>query len=227
MLYALSAVIALTVLFIVLHLRPLKQDEVKILSGKRRNKAIEAYFAFRNVQFIADRDAKKAMPPAGGYFYVDWELSDAPPMVAGLLKHKKHEWIIFAFEKARKVEKLWMNKGFDKQRVAHSVSIESVRRMCVDSGYSSVQVLHNHPNPEGFRTGASTADLSSANSWATILNEANVTLVEYVCDRGTPIRYFLKAPDTFLPLTEFEQGINATNGLSWRKNFSLHFERIF
>lgn len=227
MIYIALALIVLMAACILLHLRPLTVEEVSALSIKRRDKSVSSYYSHENSQYVFNKDAKKAMPPNGGYLTVDWKLSSTPPLAAALLKQKKHEWIIFGFEKNKTVNRLWMNKGLDRKSVSPAISIENVSGLCLNAGYQSVQIFHNHPNPEGFATGASQADLKSANSWAEILNKAGVGLVEYVCDRGRPIRYFLKVPDSFLPVAGFQDEIARQNGVSRFGNLSLHFERMF
>lgn len=227
MIYVALTLVVLIVAFILFHLRPLTMEEVAALSIKRRNKSVNTYYSHENNLYAFHKEAKKAMPPNGGYLTVDWKLSATPPLAAALLKQKKHEWIIFGFEKNKTVDRLWMNKGLDRKSVSPAISVENVSRLCVNAGYQSVQIFHNHPNPEGFTTGASQADIKSANSWAAILNKADIGLVEYVCDRGRPIRYYLRVPDSFLPVGGFQEEIAKQNGASRFVNLSLHFERMF
>jgi hypothetical protein len=227
MTYIFLILVSIIAFFILFHLRPLNENEVVALSTKRRNKSISQYYSFDRAQYSAHREAKKSMPANGGYCSVDWPLRSAPPLAASLLKYKKHEWVIFGFEKEKVISYLWMNKGNDKTSVVPKITTQRVMEICAASRYNSVQVFHNHPNPNGFATSASQADFNSANQLASTLNNSNVALLEYVCDRGRPIRFFLSAPQTFLPLTGFKEQTVEQNGVSWSKNLSLHLERIF
>lgn len=122
MVYLLLSLLVILIIFILLHLRSLSEDEVKELGIKRRNKGITKYYTHNAVQYIGNREAKKAMPQYGGYFPVDWGFDIAPPIIASLLKSKKHEWVVVAFEKERNVQYLWMNKGSDKSSVGIGVT---------------------------------------------------------------------------------------------------------
>jgi len=228
--YLLIALFIFVVIFILFHLRSLTDDEIKELGVKRRNKEIEEYYTHDAVQYIGNRDSKKAMPPYGGFFPVDWGFNVAPPIIASLLKSKKHEWVVVAFEKERNVQYLWMNKGTDKTSVGIGVTIDRVLEMCQQSGYKSVLVLHNHINsrPTSYNTAIpSSVDLETANEWAAQLNNSGISLVEYICERGIPHRFFLKVAESFLPLTNYLSDINQENNKSWSGNVSLHLERIF
>jgi hypothetical protein len=225
--YLFLILIGLFVAFILLHLRPLNDQEIDELSPKRRRKSITAFYAYENVQYIVHKDSKKAMPADGGYLAVDWKLNNAPPLAAALLKHKKHEWIMVAFEKDKNVNYLYMNKGDNKSSVGLYISIQHVVDMCTRSGYKSVHIFHNHPNPNGYATGASDADLKSALEWSPVLNKSDIALIEYICDRGRPIRYYSSIPNSFQPIATFRSELDRQNGVSWSENLSLHFERMF
>jgi len=216
--------------FIFIHFRPLDDDEIRELALKRRKKATTTYYAHDPVQYRANSDAKKSMPSFGGLFPVEWELNVAPPIVASLLKFKKHEWIVVGFESQRLVRLLWMNKGSDKLSVGLGLAIDRIRDICQESGYRSVLVFHNHIHPRqtSYNTGIpSGRDLESSNEWAQNLATVDVTLVGYICERGVPYRFFLNVPDSQFPLAEFQSAISLHNAHSWLQNLSLHMERIF
>ncbi len=224
-------IIALIIaLFIIIHLRALTDDEVKQLGIKRRNKKVEVYYSHDNVQYLADRKDKKAMPPYGSFFTVNWKLQVAPPIAASFLKFKKHEWIMIAFEKERIVSYVWMNKGLDSKSVGLGIQIERVQAICRQSGYKSVLLFHNHINsrPSSYTTGVpSQLDQETTNNWAQILNGSDISLLAYICERGVPYRFLLRVPDSFFPISNFIDEISELNGVSWFDNFPLHMERIF
>ena len=110
------------------------------------------------------------------------------------------------------------------------LQIERVLEICQQSGYRSVLVLHNHINyrSDSYNTAIpSKLDLETANEWATKLNNSEISLVEYICERGIPHRFFLSVAESFLPLANFLSNIKQENGKSWSDNLSLHLERIF
>ena len=101
------------VVFIVSHLRPLRENEINVLSEKRRNKGIIKYFSFDIQEYSVNKNFKKSMNPNGKFYQISEDLYTFPSLSAGLLKYKKHEWIIISFEKDRKISLIWLNKGFD------------------------------------------------------------------------------------------------------------------
>lgn len=220
----------ISLIFIVTHLRPLTEDEVKLLANKRRNRQIRMYFSFDNREFNVNKEFKKRMNPNGAFYRINESLFGFPATAAALLKYKKHEWIIIAFEKDKKVDLIWLNKGFDRSWVFPYLSVEDIIKNAKQENRTSVLIFHNHPNINpnyyDYRR-PSDQDIKSANEFAQVLNQNGINLLEFVCERGRHYEYFLSPADTFLPLTEFVETIDKLNGQSKFKNLALHFERIF
>ncbi len=217
------------ILFVV-HLRPLTEEEIKQLATKRRSKAIRRYFLFTKKKFSVDKEFKGRMDPKGRFYRISKSLSEFPSIAAALLKWKKHEWIIFAFEKQQRIDLVWLNKGVDRSRVSPYLSMERIAEIAKQENYESLLVFHNHPNPNPSYydcSRPSSPDIKSANERARVLNRKGINLVEFICERGEHYQYYLSPADSFLPLSEFIIAINRVNGLSKLKNLSLHFERIF
>ena len=230
-LIGLSAIfLVLGLLFVVTHLRALREDEVEHLARKRRGQQVSRYFSFHTGEISVERQFKKRMKPTGEFYRIDQDLSRFPSTAAALLKYKKHEWIIVAFEKDRHVKLTWVNKGIDGSTVSSALSAPQVAQLARQQGYSSVLFFHNHPNPSPSHydcTSASQQDLRSARLRAEVLNTQGVSMLAFVCERGRHYRYFLSAADSFLPLSDFARDINKVNGSSRLWNLSLHLERTF
>jgi hypothetical protein len=228
---ALSAVfLLLGLLFVVTHLRPLRRGEVEHLARRRRDQQVSRYFSFHTGEFSVDRQFKKRMKPKGAFYRISQDLSRFPSTAAALLKYKKHEWIIIAFEKDRHVDLIWANKGPDGSTVSPALSVPRMADVAKQQGYSSVLTFHNHPNPSPSHydcTSASQQDLRSATLRAEVLNSQGVNLLAFVCERGKHYSYFRSAADRFVPLSDFVAQINEVNGSSRLRNLSLHLERIF
>jgi hypothetical protein len=158
------------------------------------------------------------------------QLFEFPALAAGLLKYKKHEWIIVAFERNKAIDKMWVNKGPDGSQVHLGISLPSVQQMAATDGCRSVLVLHNHPNsdPSLYSTRqASDRDKEGACERAAQLGSAGVNLIEFVCERGRHCEYWRSVCDTFLPLEGFREELRQVNGSNRGQNFSLHWERLF
>jgi hypothetical protein len=200
------------------------------LGTKRRKRDIEGYFHIENTERSVNADFKKSLNPRGIFYRVDLPLYSTASTVAGLLKYKKHEWIVVAFEKGKQVGHLWVNKGHNNSSASIYLPLDEALDMAIRNGYTSVLMFHNHPNSNPGRyscTQASKADMVSASHWASTLNPGGVNLAEYVCERGRHYRYFLAPSDSFMPLGQVMDIISKANGSSRLGNLRLHMERIF
>ena len=217
-------------LFVFTHLRPLNENEMEKLSFKRREKAIYQYFTFEHREYNVDKNFKKRMNPNGKFYGIDERLYNFPSTAAGLLKYKKHEWIIIAFEKNKKISICWLNKGFDSSSVSPYLAVHDLIDIAEREGYATVLIFHNHPNsnPNHFDCSKpSHQDIKSANERAPKLNSSGVNLLEFVCERGKHHQYFAKYSDLFLPISEFLDVVRSQNGKTKFGNLSLHLARIF
>jgi len=201
-----------------------------MLAGKRRTKAINSYYHFDGREYSVNMDFKKDMPADGGFKYISEQLSKFPAVAAGLLKYKKHEWIIIAFERNQSVDLIWMNKGPDNSQVHCGLSMLIIRTATHNVSCRTVLVFHNHPNTDPSRYSfrhSSDQDRLSAGELASQLREVGVNLLEFVCERGSHYEYWRSVCDTFLPLEGFRELIVHVNGRSRGQNFSLHWDRLF
>jgi len=218
------------IIFIVTHLRPLTEEEVMSLAVKRRRRSIRAYFLFDNQEYTVDKEFKKRMNPKGAFYKINEDLFEFPAIAAALLKYKKHEWIIIAFEKDKKVNLIWVNKGVDRSCVSSYLSVWEITEIAKRGNFTSVLKFHNHPNPDPNYYSCeapSDKDIKSARELARVLNANGINLLEFICERGKHYKYLLSPSDAFLPLTEFLKAIEKANGRSRLGNLALHLERIF
>lgn len=217
-------------LFIFTHLRPLSDSEINELATKRRKKEIRQYFRFSRQEVSPNLTFKKAMNPKGEFYKVAVDLYSFPSIAVSLLKYKKHEWVIVGFEKDKKIDLIWLNKGKDNSSVETLLGADNIGRIATEKHYSSVLQFHNHPNsnPKYYDCSKpSEQDLYSAEYLAKILNKAGINLISFVCERGIHHEYCLYPADNFLPLNKYLKEINIVNGRSIFKNLQLHFERVF
>jgi hypothetical protein len=226
----LGVVLAGGLIFVLSHLRPLTEAESEALSHSRRRKAIQAYYSFDRYERSVDYHFKKNMAANGSIYNISQTLFEFPALAAGLLKYKKHEWIIVAFERNQRIDKLWLNKGLDRSQVHFGLSLSRVRELAVVGEYSSVLIFHNHPNPDPSfysTAGASGKDKETAGQLAGQLVSAGVNLLEFVCERGRHHEYWRSVSDTFMPLTAFLADVQHSNGISGAHNLGLHWERLW
>lgn len=223
-------VLVVVLIFVVTHLRPLNESEVIELATKRRGKEIQKYFDCYVGQIVVNPEFKTRMNATGKFYRISDSLFEFPSRVAGLLKYKKHEWVIIGFEKNKAIDLIWVNKGFDNSRASIYLPISRTKEIAKQGHHSSVLVFHNHPNPNPNRydcTSPSDLDRATAREYASVLNASCINVVKFVCERGRPHRYFLSPAHSFFPVTDFRFVVNQLNGRSRFKNLRLHLERIF
>jgi hypothetical protein len=222
--------ILFAIIFIASHLRPLTNDEVIDLAGKRRKNQIRFYFSFTNSPLIPDKEFKKKMDASGTFYNIDEPLERFPSVVASLLKYKKHEWIIIAFEKAKKIDLMWLNKGDNRFGVSSFLNLPLLMATAKLGNYNTILILHNHPNwnPNYYKFNKpSNQDISSANEFKNALNPQGLNLLEFVCERGHHYEYFLSPTESFYPVSIYLTQLENENGETKSKNLLLHFERVF
>ncbi len=216
--------------FIIIHLDPLTEEEVKSLGNKRRDHQIRIYFSFDNREFKASSEFKKNMQADGSFYQIQENIFEFPSLAAALLKYKKHEWIIVAFERDKKVNLIWVNKGFNRTSVSLHLPIGQVAKIATEKMQNSIFIFHNHPNinPNYYDCRKpSEKDINSAKEFSSVLNNRGFNLLEFICERGRHYEYFLSPSDKFLPFQEFVLAINNVNGQTKARNLLLHLERIF
>ncbi len=222
--------LALVLTFVLTHLRALSAGEVERLALRRRWREVQRYFSFATAGVGADPDFKKSMRPDGRFYRVDEGLTTFPGLAAALLKYKKHEWIVFAFAKDRRVALMWVNKGADNASVVPHLSPEATREVARDGGFTTVLRFHNHPNPDPHHldcTKPSDQDLRAAQLYISALRGADISLFEFVCERGVAHAYTRQVADAFLPACELATAVARENGGSGWANLRLHCELLF
>jgi len=191
-------IISIIILFIALHLRPLKQGEIENLANKRRKKAVDNYFAFSNYEAKVNIDFKKHMAADGAFYNTSENLFSFPSSAAGLLKYKKHEWITIALEKNQQIKLFWVNKGVDNWRAHLGIDCNHIREIAIKGRCDTVLCFHNHPNPDPSRYYASkpsNLDVETAELLADQLLVMGINLLEFVCERGKSHEYWRSISD--------------------------------
>jgi hypothetical protein len=213
--------------FWLFHRRPLTEDEIVTLASVRRRIDVNRYFNFSRIQIPVNREFKSSMHAKGKFYKVSVPLSELPAYAAALLKGKKHEWIIIAFEKSSRIEYLWINKGFDNQSASILISVDNVADFAIKDSFSTVLMFHNHPNsnPNQYSySQASPTDLRTADLYSSTLAAIGISHIAFVCERGMFFKYFSNYSDTFMPVNGYIQVISCIDNSIPANNYHLHKE---
>lgn len=222
--------LGLIIFFIINYLiksQPLTNIEIRQLAEIKRQKDINKYYEYSTSEYKINKDFKRKINPKGKFYNINESLYNLPAMASALLKYKKHEWIIFGFEKNKKIDLIWINKGYDNSSASSYLSSEEIINIAKEKKYNSVQMFHNHPNgAPGYYdcTGPSPADIFFSDKLSKELIKEGISHVAYVCERGTPYRYYLSYPEEHYPLQPYLDEINSLNGRSRVENYRLRAE---
>jgi hypothetical protein len=206
---------------------PLGLEEVRELASKRQWEHLLRAYAFSSAPRIADPSEKKAMKGSGQFVRCNLSYSEMPSVMSGLLKYKKHEWIVMVFIRNFHAEYLWWNKGSDGRSVSPRLSGGYLENAIKLHKPDTLAILHNHPNPNPSRYRAnlpSAQDLRSAEYMASSLAKAGIGLIEFVCERGMPHMYYAFLNSDLSPLDDHIERINGLNGAGIFKNVELRRE---
>ena len=135
-------------IFVALHLSPLTKEQISYLASRRRAKYLQRYFCFLRGRVAVNPQFKSQLERAGSFYPIDVPLESWPRIAAGILKWKKHEWALVAFERNRRVVSLWANKGPNNSMVTVLLPIESLLTKARELGASTILWCHNHPNSD-------------------------------------------------------------------------------
>lgn len=199
----------------------LTDAEVKELAESQRFWDLSNYLSLNYATFLVNREFKSALNKGGQFYNCDETLSNFPGIAAALLKGKKHEWVIFAFAKDKKVFCFYANKGFDNQSVGLNIDLEYFSKLAKNYSAEFVLQFHNHPNAV---LAASPQDISSANYLGELFTNASINYLSFVCATGNFYQYgwwFLKS---FNNIEEYLEQIIRVNGTSRSQNYDLRKE---
>ena len=108
-----------------------------------------------------------------------------------------------AVARGQTVDLMWLNKGPHKFGVSSFLPDAAIADRCRAGGYDAVLLFHNHPNsrPQYLdMSQPSPRDIETADLLGSYLDQRDVALAEFVCERGVPYCYFRSAPDALYPL---------------------------
>lgn len=209
------------------HRNPLSESETKLLAEKRRIQDINKFYYFVNVEMTVDKNFKSKMIASGGFFNINEKLSEIPALSAALLKSKKHEWILIAFEKNQEIKYLWMNKGLDNKSAKLLINSDEIVRFAESQSSSTVLMFHNHPNsnPNLYNhTNASQTDMNTADHISSLLSIKDVNHIAFVCERGRFYRYFYNYTNSFFPIEGYIDTVYCMDNTDKKINYRLHKE---
>jgi len=223
---ALVPVLVLGVDFLLNH-HPLNPEEVEELAKKRCRLRALTKFSYSSAEQPATPEEKRAMKSSGEFVNSDIEFRGAPARVAGLLKYKKHEWVVVAFVRAMRVSSMWWNKGPNREAVSLELPIDRLPRLASSLRADTIVILHNHPNPRPSMyqmTKPSRQDLRFAGNLEAVAATHGLNHLEFICERGTPHLYFASFSDRDEPLAPTKRAVERKNGKSRVTNFRLRRE---
>jgi hypothetical protein len=217
-------------IFIISHLEALTCDEIEEVINAVWLDKIKKNFEFNKGKYIIDNNFRKYLRSWGKYYEIDETLFSLPSVIAELLRYKRHEWIVVAFEKERKINKVWINKGLDENTVTLRFKIQELIEDQKEE-FTSILVFHNHPCSQNISEYAlrnpSEQDIETANARFEILSKRDLNYIEVICVKGKYYPYYVKICRKQYPKAQIEDEILKLNGQSRYENLKLHCKRVF
>ena len=210
----------------ILNSHPLGHSEIVELAERRRRRRGLARFDYSDLEQPADSSEKSKMKAGGEFVHSSLVFRDTPARIAGMLKSKKHEWVVVAFVRCPSVPLIWWNKGPDGAHVSLLLSNKDILDRAQDLGADAIAILHNHPNPSGKRavSAPSSQDIQSATATSQSLLSYGISVLEFICDRGVPLLYFAAISEEAEPLGPILQKIQKDNARNREQNYRLRKE---
>jgi hypothetical protein len=222
---------------------PLTTDEIRRLAHNRRYRRALVNYQFSTMQRPADPSQKKAMQAAGEFVTCDFHFHEAPSRIAGLLKYKKHEWIVFAFINQKKVCRLWWNKGPDGTKVWSELEDHALEHTLRTLKADTLAIFHNHPSRRYMISAnadmltrliartlgdvmhiPSSADIESAGTIYNQFEATGIAMLEFICVRGVPHLYYAAFPKHIVPAEGVIAEVSGQNGKGIFSNHRLRKE---
>lgn len=231
--WELVLILLLIVLVVLIkHMFPLSEEQVKQVAKKEREKMINHYYTFSNNEWNdIEEDFSKPLNPGGDFYNLDLSLYSFPAFASYLLKDKKHQWILVAYEKDKRIICFWANKGSDKYTVQLYIPDNTIVNKAVKIGATSLLLFQNHPVSAGenrierIRPTADEHDL--AHNKASLFNRYNINFLSFICATGSFSRYYMKCTSLFYSEEQYIKRIDKLNGYSIYCNLKLHAMRYF
>jgi len=206
---------------------PLNPEEVIELARIKQWRHLLLVHAFNSIPVTTDASKKKAMKASGQFVRCDLRFSHLPSSIAGLLKYKKHEWVVLVFVKHLHAEYLWWNKGRDGNS-----AFPYLRGGYLDNALrlhkpDMLVRLHNHPNPDATKyrlNQPSSQDLKSAEYYSNLLSKQGIGFMDFVCERGVPYLYYAFLDSRLAPIEGFIKDIATINDSGFFANVGLRRE---
>jgi len=206
---------------------PLNPEEVLELARIKQWRHLLAVHAFSSIPVAADPSKKKAMKASGQFVRCDLGFSQLPSSIAGLLKYKKHEWVVLVFVKDLHAQYLWWNKGQDGKSVSPHLRGGYLDNALRFHKPDMVVRLHNHPNPDPSKyrvNQPSSQDLKSAEYFSRLLSQQGIAFMDFVCERGVPYLYYAFLSTRSAPIDGFIKDISKINDSGIFANAGLRRE---
>lgn len=214
-------------LFYYTHKKPLKDNQIKLLSEKRKKRYVKKTYSFILKPVKVNLDFKSSMKAKGEFYKLDNDLAEFPSLIAQLLKGKKHEWVILAIEKDKRIIGMWANKGNDGTSVSFKCELKDMIEFSKQEKANTILRYHNHPNSNPQRYNylfPSKQDKISANWCSSETIAKGINWIDFICERGKFIKYAQYISNEYYPDIAKIENIQKENNISKKQNYKLHRE---
>lgn len=209
------------------HRRPLTQDEVAQLSKARRILYINSHFNFVRTAVGVNPQYRASLNANGRWDKVSIPLNETLALLTQLLRYKRHEWSVWCLCDDMTCKYIWANKGDDNESCYFKGSMVALYALAIEEKCTTLIHMHNHPHTQDIYwnlLSPSETDLKTLQHQKENCEKVGINYIDALCSQGSFIIFGYLFPKDFVPPETSIDEIQSENGLSKKKNYSLHKE---
>jgi hypothetical protein len=213
------------ILYIIISFIPINDNQILSLILKIRKKRINYYFPTQPIVNHSQhrfKYLKDFMEVDGGFIKVDIDRANITTAASYMLKYKRHEWLIIAFEKNNKIDLIWANKG-ESHFVPILLNVLDQIDISNRYKYQSVYLFHNHPRFklfnekrlnslkkvfDLFRVHPSQRDIDTMQTFSEIYKRYDINMISYICGNTQVNPLFFSISKKLLPFEIIEKEVS-------------------
>ncbi|HOI29772.1 MAG TPA: hypothetical protein PLZ15_08420 [Melioribacteraceae bacterium] len=200
---------------------PLTESEITNLARKRRLRIFAERIKLDEYSFSIDAETKKRFGSKLKYYECDIDIGLFPSWSAGILKGKKHEWLIIGIGDMKSVHGFWMEKGHDNKSIQTSLSSIELTERLNKEGVNNLLLVHNHPNST---LNPSKEDKDCLLEIFSKYNKGSINVLGFIAGRGMQKLFACFIISSLISFEEIRTEIINTNDKSRKTNGNLRNE---
>lgn len=218
----------IAILGIVKDSKPLNNKEMEKLAKGRKAHYINKHFGFSNEKFSVNPKYRASIESGGRWDKVEIEYKKIAPLIADLLKTKRHEWNVYVLSDENSGKYIWCHKGDDNSRVRIPHLLMGIAAVkAKENDCNTVIAFHNHPHTQARYWDLlkpSDADIDCFNTEKKVFCGDGLNFISGIVSQGNYSIFGYAFPDSYIPPGCSLKEIEEENNISKKHNAKLRSE---